>query len=105
MILLITSVVFILEFLVAYQYVSSKVSLILGCILMMFLSFSIFFSVKLFLSDNHPVLGPIVLLAKAPILITFIYLIFQWSKFDIVSFVVGVLILLPCLVIVSYRKI
>jgi hypothetical protein len=95
---------FILQFLAAYSFLDSKLSLILGCGLMILLATSIFLSVKLFFSGTNPVLGSLILFSKIPLTIGSIYLIFQWPELEILSFVIGVLIVLPCLVIVSYRK-
>lgn len=95
---------FFIQFFTAYSYLDSKLSLILGSGLMILLATSIFLSVKLFFSGTNPVLGSLILFSKIPLTIGSIYLIFQWPELQILSFVVGVLIVLPCLVIVSYRK-
>jgi hypothetical protein len=104
MIRIIIALLFIFELWLASLFVSSEMSLVLGAFLMMLLSTSIILSVKLFMSDQHPILGPAVLFAKAPVTILSLYFIFKWQGFESFSFVIGVLIVLPCLVLLSYRK-
>lgn len=100
----ISLIVFFIEFIIAYRYVQSSLSLVMGCFIMLFVSISTFISVKIFLNEGHPLLGPSILLAKVPITLLSIYIIFRSPSFEIYSFFVGLLIVLPCLVIVSYRK-
>lgn len=101
---LLISFLFLIQFLVAYRYVESALSLSLGCLMMILLATSIILSVKLFFSGSHPILGGLILFSKIPITIISVYLIFQWPDLELFSFLIGVLIVLPCLVISSYRK-
>lgn len=96
--------IYSIQFFIASIFVDSKLSLIFGSGLMLLLATMIFFSVKLLFSGSNPVLGFLILFSKIPLTIISVYLIFKWPDLGVLSFVIGVLIVLPCLVIVSYRK-
>lgn len=104
MIITLSSILFIALFWISWVYVSSKISFIIGLLLMTFLVGSIFLSVKFILNKSNPILGILLLFSKAPILVFTLFYVQKLKGFDNYSFMTGVLILLPSLVLLSYRK-
>ncbi len=101
---LIVFVVFTAQLLLAVYFTKSNLSLCLGTLLMFFLGTTTYLSVKLLLWGGNPIVGILVLSAKVPITIGAIYFLFKMPEYHMHSFLVGVLIVLPCLVILSYRN-
>ncbi len=89
---------------IAINFISSNLSYIFGSFTMVYLSISIMLSVMFSLNKNNPVIGTMVLATKAPITILIIYILYQSGHFETFSFILGILIVLPSLVILSYRK-
>lgn len=86
------------------KFTPSKVSFIVGLMTMIYLSLSILYSVHLSLLQKTTFLSFLVLFLKAPITILIIFLLYRSGHFESFSFMTGVLIVLPILVILSYRK-
>lgn len=96
---------FVILFLISSYFVASLISLLVGIFTMVYLSVSILLSVYLSMNKRSSVLSGLILIAKAPVAISVIYIMSKLGIFEAFSFVVGVLIVLPSLVILSYRKI
>lgn len=102
--LILAALIFVALFFLANQYVQSAYSLIFGTTVMIFTSSSIIMSVKCLFSESYQIFGVLILLIKTPITLLLLYFFLKSDHYDIFSFAIGVLILLPSLVILSYRK-
>lgn len=97
-------VLFLTLFFIATKSLPSTTSLLYGSLLILFVFVSIFFSIKFFFNKETLLLGFSILVLKLPLTLGFIYWAFKQQDFDTLSFLIGMLIVLPCLVILSYRK-
>lgn len=90
---------------VTLVFTPSTKSLLQGLFLILFIYFSISFSVKFFFNAKHVLWGFLILITKLPVTLIFMLWAFKQSDFHALSFIIGLLIVLPCLVILSYRKV
>lgn len=88
----------------AYFWVKDLKYLTFGAFTMLFVVSIIFFAVKSLMNERNKVIAIFLMLAKYPIVGFIVYTLFQQSDFNLVAYMLGLLILLPCLVILSIEK-
>lgn len=91
--------------LVASNFINSKIGLISGMALVLLAVISTTLTVKLFFSKKYKLVGFVLAILKLPATLGFMYWATLVANFDTLSFLIGMLIVLPCLVILSYRKV
>lgn len=96
--------IFLGLFLVTNFFVNDFKYLSFGAGTMLFSATTIFLAVKSILNGTNLVLAISFLLFKYPIIGLLLYGLSKQQDFNIMAYAIGILIVLPCLVIMSYRK-
>lgn len=85
-------------FLGGYKYILA------GSLTMIFCVTIIYFAVKSIMNEKNIILALFVMFSKYPIVVVSMFMLSKQPDFNAISYAVGLLNVLPCIVILSYRR-
>lgn len=74
-----------------------------GSFTMIFSVTIIYYAVKSITSGGNLILALLLMFMKYPVIVLSMYVLFKQPDFNVISYAAGLFIILPCLVILSYR--
>lgn len=96
--------VLVIQIIIAYSLAGGFWFIIAGALTMLFSVSIIYYAVKSIMNNQNLIFSILLMFSKYPIVILCMYLITKRPDFNVISYASGILIILPCLVILSYRK-